>query len=151
MEQIANAFVVCPVRCQYTLQKTKITFFSCISFHIENRCVINVSLIGPFVQDSGVIIEPIVSCSVPQGEWNRWNIWNKIGRLFSRPTPNRTHSVALSCSTCSACFTHSAERNGTRCRNQGRFCSASVSICIGCIVSDTSDTTDTRPVIAGKC
>lgn len=76
--------------------------------------MINVSLIGPFVQDSGVIIEPIVSCSVPQWEWNRWNIWNKIGRLFSRPTPNRTHSVALSCSTCSACPTHSVERNGTR-------------------------------------
>lgn len=34
-------------------------------------------------------------------------------------------------------------RNGTRCRNPGRFCSATVSICIGCIGCDTSDTGDT--------
>lgn len=73
------------------------------------------------------------SCFVPQGEWNRWNTRNKIGQLFSGHTPNRMCSNGLSCSTCSACFTHSAERNGTRCRNQGRFCSATVSICIGCI------------------
>lgn len=51
------------------------------------------------------------SCFVPQGEWNRWNTRNKIGQLFSGHTPNRMRSNGLSCSTCSACFTHSAERN----------------------------------------
>ena len=52
------------------------------------------------------------SCSVPQGEWNKWNTRNKIGKPFSGPTPNRTHSGALSCSTCPQLSTLSTPSTG---------------------------------------
>ena len=56
---------------------------------------------------------PCYVCSVPQGKWNRWNTRNKIGQRFVGYIPNRVRSRGVSCSTCSACFTHSAKRNGT--------------------------------------
>lgn len=61
-------------------------------------------------QRAGLLI-PSDCCSVPPGEWNRRNIWNKPGQQFPGITRHIAAPGRLFCSTCSGCSTQGVERN----------------------------------------
>lgn len=111
MEQIANAFVVCPDRCSRSYQLANITLFSCISFYLckrmAQRVFNNLSFCNKHLACMGQ------SSFVPFHKGNGTGGTHRT-RLVNDSQgipPNRVRSNGVSCSTCSACFTHSMERN----------------------------------------
>lgn len=114
MEQIAKAFVVCPDRRSRSYQLANITLFFAFHFICVNEWRREYSTTCLFCNKHLACMGQSSFVPFHKGNGTGGTHGTRLVNVFLGYIPNRVRSSWVSCSTCSACFTHSAKRNGTK-------------------------------------